>query len=453
MATTTQTVVNKADPWTGQMPYLSDLYANAQGAYNQVSKEPYWGGTLAGPNATQTGALSGINAWATGNANLGGATRGTIPQLQQIAGNGGMSFGAGQGQYQMGPQYNWSSLQMQPDSALSGTINGVAGAAPNYGSINLKDNINNLRTVAPNYTQDYNSAVLGATAPIMQQFTNQVLPALSSQHALTGGSSVRHKLQDNEAVSSFGRAIGDTVASKGLELAGLNAGTFNNLSGLAGSDVSSLRALQSGDWQTLVNQAGSAFGQGRALSAADQMGSNQSGAASALGREQIGAGAYADWGSRALTNQGQALTGQGQISDAQLRALGMVPGAETSGAQLGLLPWQTQLQSGGQQQAWTQAGLDDEYQNWLRGKQAPFQGLDQYSSIINGGGSPGGASTSNTTTTGGGASGITQALKGGIGGALTGSALATAIPSLAALGPAGWLAMAGGGLGALLGII
>lgn len=95
------------------------------------------------------------------------------------------------------------------------------------------------------------------------------------------------------------------------------------------------------------------------------------------------------------------------------------------------LPAQIMSLVGGQQQSWDQAALDAKYQQYQQQVAAPFNGLGEFSQILNGGGFNNGTGTA---TPGG----------GGIGGAIQGTVgLASAVNSLfpKALPAAGnWLA-------------
>lgn len=102
-----------------------------------------------------------------------------------------------------------------------------------------------------------------------------------------------------------------------------------------------------------------------------------------------------------------------------------------------LMPIQLQGQAGTQLQAYTQAEMDDLYQQYLYEMQYPWMGLDNYASIVSG--VPGGG-TATTQSLGGGSGGWgSGALSGGLGGLGTAAAFGLSMtnPVTAGLGLGG----------------
>jgi len=73
---TSTTTVQKADPWSGQQDYLTDVFQKAQDAYGATSKTPYTGSLYAGPNQNQIAANSMQLANAQGLASAGSTISG-----------------------------------------------------------------------------------------------------------------------------------------------------------------------------------------------------------------------------------------------------------------------------------------------------------------------------------------------------------------------------------------
>lgn len=124
------------------------------------------------------------------------------------------------------------------------------------------------------------------------------------------------------------------------------------------------------------------------------------------------------------------------------------PNLIQQGLGIEMLPAQIQAQVGAEQNAMQQAQLDSQLQAWNDAQEAPWAGLANLSTAIQGG-------QFSTTTGKGGSSTLTNALKGGLGGLGLGTAMAgsagTAAGGLAALGgPWGiGLGLAGALLGGL----
>src|SRR5262245_54119842 len=66
------TTVTTNNPWSGQQPYLKDIYAQAQQAYGQVPQGPWTGELIADPSKTQQ--QTNAQAYNLGQTNLGSGT-------------------------------------------------------------------------------------------------------------------------------------------------------------------------------------------------------------------------------------------------------------------------------------------------------------------------------------------------------------------------------------------
>lgn len=65
-------VVQSNTPWSGQQPYLTDIYSQAQTANNAVDKSPWSGELIAKPSGTQQ--QTNNQAYSIGQTNLGSGT-------------------------------------------------------------------------------------------------------------------------------------------------------------------------------------------------------------------------------------------------------------------------------------------------------------------------------------------------------------------------------------------
>lgn len=119
--------------------------------------------------------------------------------------------------------------------------------------------------------------------------------------------------------------------------------------------------------------------------------------------------------------------------------LSLYPQLATSAYGADLTPATTMQQVGASQQLANQDTLDAQYAQYLMNQAAPFQGLDEYASLIYG--QPGGSTSTSTATpkAAAGSGGFGSILSGGLGGAGLGLALGLSTPWTAGLAGGGAL--------------
>jgi Bacteriocin class II with double-glycine leader peptide len=104
------------EPWSGQQPYLTDIFKKAQGAYNQTSKTPFPGEYIADPSQTQQNVNRG--AYDVGQTNLGQGTDlanfGLGQTYQQFLNPGQQQVGQGDQPLQ-GMNQNYMNLAANPN--------------------------------------------------------------------------------------------------------------------------------------------------------------------------------------------------------------------------------------------------------------------------------------------------------------------------------------------------
>ena len=136
---TTQTV-QKADPWAGQQPYLTNLYSEAQRLYEQGPQQFFPGQTYAQPTAAQL-----VAEQMAAQSALGGQTavaQSTVPALQQqLAGPAGLAsnpFLAGAAEAAIRPIYGQAQgllQQARRGATQAGQLGGTRQAILEQGVI------------------------------------------------------------------------------------------------------------------------------------------------------------------------------------------------------------------------------------------------------------------------------------------------------------------------------
>ena len=269
--------------------------------------------------------------------------------------------------------------------------------------------VGNLPQVqAPSQQQDFSTlqeTTQAAIQPLQENLTENVLPQLESQaiqQGAFGGS--RQALGEQEALDQFQEQAGNQASQ--LALQDLSQRRNNELAAQQTNQQASLGAQRS-------NQQAD-------LSAQQQ---NQQAALEDLNRR-----------TNAFQNGLQL-----QNQTAQL-----VPQLQNQALQQALGPAQLQQQVGAQEQQFAQDLINEQVAKFEQEQQLPFKGFDQFRASV---GNPLGQNQ--ITEGGGGNSPLSNAISGGLGGASSGLALAGGIGGLSA----GTGAIAGGGLGALAGLL
>lgn len=200
------TTVQKADPWAGLQPYLSNLYAGANNTGNGAFMA-YPGQTVAGFNDSQNTAIRRADARSYGSP--------LESQAQQQTAN--LMAGHTQGQDALS--------NIVSGLGLSGTLNTLGGGG-GAGNEFLKSTLNS------NYLSGDNpalqAAMTAANSNTTRNFQTAVMPGLASQFSLAG-------------------RYGSGAQSQGVSDANNNLATqmSNTNSSMALQDLQQRRALQS----------------------------------------------------------------------------------------------------------------------------------------------------------------------------------------------------------------
>lgn len=125
------------------------------------------------------------------------------------------------------------------------------------------------------------------------------------------------------------------------------------------------------------------------------------------------------------------IVGQNYANERQAQML--APQMLATGQQLNLMAPQVLGQAGQTEAGWANQDIQDAMTRYQLDQAAPWNGMDAYSSIVNGG-NYGGTSTSNVINTAGGTSQLTNTILGALGGGGMGALGASAL----GLGTGGW---------------
>jgi hypothetical protein len=232
------TTVQKADPWVGLQPALSQLYNSALSNYQSGGPQYYPGQTLAGSNPEISSALNlgwgtsanNLNQINTAESQLGRTAAGLTPwdnpaytQLQQISQGGNIdsnpAFGTlwdiGHGVFNGSGTTPGQDIQQQ--LAGNGGTFGQFGSGAFMGGNTANPYLNS--TANGNYlTEQTNPYLRGmfndATGAITDQFKNAIAPGLASQFSAAGrtGSGAAANAFDN-ASGTLGRTLNNAASS------------------------------------------------------------------------------------------------------------------------------------------------------------------------------------------------------------------------------------------------
>lgn len=370
---TTTDTNTQASPWSGVAPYLRQAYRQASNIYGQGVPEYYPGQTVANQSQQTQQAIDLQTGRALTGSSLNPAAQGQVTDT--LAG-----------------AYFNPMLQQDSDAALRGIVSGE-GTAPQYqgisqgvlGSMGLfggplaNDITGELRNVigggylnaeANPYLQ---SAINTATRPVIEQYTDTVLPGIDSSFSSAGRTgSGAHALATGKAAAGLQATIGDIGSNM----------AFGNYNAERGRQTQGITQGQAG-----IGQEASTGLQGYGL----------------LGNLFQG-------------QTGQQLQGIGlqeQAANAererQMRAAGLAPDlAREDYYDIGQL-----ATAGDVQNLYNQALIDADIARYNYGQTAPMDYLSQYLGLLNT--APWGQNSTSTQT--GPAS---NPLTGGIGGALGG---------------------------------
>lgn len=327
MATATTTKTSQVDP--ALLPYLQTGLQRAQELFLTGQQPTFFPGqTFVSPSAQTTEALAQQEALArqpspvlqqAQQAFLGGltATSAASPLFQNIYGAAGMQPGADV--YRQAAQGGFQNI-------ATGQLSNIAGG----GFLNANP---------------YQQAMMeAATRPITQQFSQSVLPGISSLYSRSGrlGSGAMERALGT-ATESFGRALGDV----GANIAGTQ---FQQERGLQQQALSQLAGVSQ---QDIANRMLAAQGLQQAQQAA-------------LGTQLQAAGGLG--------------TVQAQDLQRQLAAASAAP--QIYGQQF--LPSQTLAEVGARQEAIAAQPLQEQLSRYQFGQQLPYQQLQGFLSSVYG---------------------------------------------------------------------
>lgn len=388
MATTTQT--SSIDPTL--LPYLTQGLDEAKKLFLTGTQPTFFPGqTYVSPSTQTTDALAQQEALARQNSQV-------LGQAQQSFLGGMQAGSAAQPLY----QNLYNSAQNQPGAGVYGQAAG--GGFQNGATAQAQAIANGSMLNSNPYQQQMMQA---ATRPLEQQFSQSVLPGISSLYSKSGrlGSGSMERALGT-ATEGFGRALGDVTSN------------------LAGNQYQAERQLQQ-----------QALGQFGALSAGDI----QTRLAGAQGLQSAQA--------QSLQGQLGAAGGVGASQEQALqRQLSAASAAPSIYAQQ-YLPSQMLGQIGSQQEAIDGQVLQDQMARYNFGQQLPYQQLSGYLSSVYG--SPMGSYGTQTSTQPTYNNTTTNSLSGALAGGLGGYALSKAFDFSPYAG-AGLGAIGGGLLGAVV---
>ena len=396
----TQTTVQQADPWSGQQPYLTDLFANARGLHDQGPRE-FFPGPMVAPFSPQSQlGMDMITARALGGSPQQDAFGGYLAQQlgQPNINPAAMYDPAMLAAMGIGPGQDYMAGAGDVGADAAGMVGGASGSLydmTGYGGLStgqLAGTAGGHFLGSNPYLDDmYNVAAERAG----EQFQEQTMPGIAALFGGAGrtGGGIQQEVAEN-ATRQFGR----------------------DLQGMA-ADIYAPAYESERD---------------RMLAAATSGGQLGLGAAGELGGLGIAGGNLGLQAGQGLGQLGMA--GIGSMNDLyeaigqnQFRAGSLVPGY--TDLQYGDL--QRLMGVGGMLEDQSQRLIDENVNRWMYGQDAPWQDLQNYASVIYG--LPG---TYGTTT---GTQPTGSRAQGAIGGAMAGGSM---------FGP--WGALGGALLGGIL---
>lgn len=484
------TTVQRSDPWSGQQPYLQDIYKRAGNLpqqqyypgqtvvpYSQFTTDTagamYNRGVQGSPDIAQARAAQAGTAGLSGY--LGGGAMGApgfneiwpmlntqsaqqdisalrTPQASSafaqnqanILANGSPAFNELSAFNPMGPVAGQAAVLGQGAWGLTGTpeLAGISGANP--ANMQLMDYFSRIGALGDtgaqwnNIAQDITGRVNQAASMVGRQGSGAWAGNLGQQLGLAGNqylSDLQNRMLSQRGLQQ--QAAGD-VFQQGLQQAGLRA---NILQGLNAQDIAARQSAAG----LAQNAAGQRIGILQNLDAQDlarrsaAIQAMQGAGASDLARQQAAA-------QLALTQQGQQVSGLQNLMaqdlarrQAGIGGFGQIAQGAPSLAAQDYIDLAARLQAGGMGEQKAQEYIQDAVNRWNFSQQAPYNQLQAMSGIIQGG-NPGGTTTTTSPNPNQG-----NPIAGIIGGATSGAGLASA---LKLTGPWGWgLAGLGGVLG------
>jgi len=335
------------DPWSGQQPYLLDVYGQAQQQSQQQPYQYFGGQTYADFNPYQQQGQELMQNYADtlrtgGMDSLFGANEQLLSGANPMSGafQAPMQQAAGVYQDQMNPNINFNYSPNAP-----GASQGV---------------LENMSMMGGSSNPYLDQMVNKAQTSMADVFNTQVMPNIR-QDAILGGQygGSRQDLATNRGAEALMSGMGDIASSMygGAYETGMNRSLSAAQSGLGYEGMMQGLNLQ-------ASQTGLSADQLRAQTAMQAAGGATSGYSTGYGTGQ-----------------------QGQIS-----AMGMAP--QTYG--MGTMPSSLYSQVGAEQQGMEQNSITEAMQRYYYGQSAESDQLSRYMTAIGGMGDPGGTSTTGT---------------------------------------------------------
>lgn len=164
--TTSTNTVQKADPWSGQQPFLKDVFAQAQGLYNQPGPSYFPSGTVQPMNAGQTTALDTLY----GTGITGGTPALTSAQGNVTATNSGDYLNAGNPYFANMAQRTLGQVMPAIQSQFAGAGRSDSGLASRAAAMGATDAVGSL--AYQNYADERNNMLKASViAPQLDQST------------------------------------------------------------------------------------------------------------------------------------------------------------------------------------------------------------------------------------------------------------------------------------------
>jgi hypothetical protein len=356
--TTTQTTNQNTTPWSGQAPYLSELYGLAEHNYTSAQPNYYPNSTYVPMTGLQNNIATGVEARGLlgGNEALNGANSTLASTLSPgyTAGTAG-GFQAGQNALTSMANGSYGNSASGAMGSGIGALGSIAGG--NYQSA-ASPAFNAANSVLGNelsagYLNPWNSPSFGTVVnnTLASVIPASVIPATTASF-INGGRS-DSGLAQRAATMAATDAVGNLAqnqyqANQAIQNAAVGQASQNNQNAV-------------GNAINAAGQAGSLYG---------TIGGLQQGAANS---------ATANY----LTQQGN-----------QLKGAALAPGVDQQ--QMGDLT--TALQTAGMTQQDQQAALNADIQRWNYGQMLPWNQLGMFENAVVGTGSPGSTTTGTQQT-------------------------------------------------------
>lgn len=211
----TQTV-QQADPWSGQQPYLTDSFRQAQSLYNSGGPQYFPNATYV-PFSTQTqDAMSRMQNRAMGGSPVEGAMQNYVTNtLNQQPGGGTQEFLSGMMSGSSMPQYGQSPGFTDQLRSMAGQEMGLDSARSMMGVTPAMDMLE--KTAAGGFlgSNPYLDSQYDAAARrVTENFTDNVIPGITGMFAGSGGTgSGIHREMNLDAADVLGQNLSDMAAN------------------------------------------------------------------------------------------------------------------------------------------------------------------------------------------------------------------------------------------------